>query len=132
MTNTDVKFFVDLESQVWQALVTGDSRSDARLLADDFLGVYKTGFAGKGDHVDQLSDGPTVAEFRIEDARVRVLSEGLVLLAYRAEWIRISRNQPPSRNTAFITSIWKQAGADWMNVFSQDTDAEQAQRLMDN
>lgn len=124
MTQADVNFFVQLESQVWNALVRGDSQSDSRLLADDFWGVYKSGFAGKGEHVGQLSDGPTVAEFAIEDARVRVLCEGLVLLAYRAEWVRISENQRRSKNTTFITSIWKQTESGWINVFSQDTDAQ--------
>lgn len=123
MSNADVEFFVQLESLVWEALVSGNPQSDASLLADDFLGVYRSGFAGKDEHVDQLSDGPTVAEFRIEDARVRVLSEGLVLLAYRAEWVRIRKDQPQSREKAYITSIWKQAGSKWINVFSQDTDA---------
>ena len=123
MSNTDVSFFVALESRVWKALVSGDSESDSSLLADDFLGVYKSGFAGKGEHVGQLSEGPTVAEFTIDDATARVLSEGLVLLAYRAEWVRIGKGQQPSKNAAYITSIWKQSGTSWINIFSQDTDA---------
>lgn len=123
MSNTDVNFFVELESLVWKALVTGDSQSDASLLAHDFLGVYKSGIAGKDEHVGQLSDGPTVAEFTIDDARIRVLSEGLVLLSYRAEWVRIRKSQQPSKSIAYITSIWKRAGTNWINIFSQDTDA---------
>ena len=123
MSHTDVKFFVDLESAVWKALLAGDMQSDGRLLADDFLGVYKSGFAGKSEHVDQLSDGPTVSEFKIEDARICVLSEGLVLLAYRAEWVRISEKHQLSKHCTYITSIWKQVGKNWINVFSQDTDA---------
>lgn len=92
ISHTDVRFFVELESPERKALVADDWQSNARLLAHDFLGVYKSGFAGKSEHVGQLSDGPTVSEFTIEDARVRVLSEGLVLLVYRAEWIRIPEN----------------------------------------
>lgn len=123
MPDADLNFFVQLESQVWNALVTGDAQSDARFLADDFLGVYKSGFAGKSEHVGQLSEGPTVAEFSIQDATVRVLCEGLVLLAYRADWIRVSGNQRSSPRSTYITSLWKQAGTSWINIFSQDTDA---------
>ena len=65
----DLDAFIDLESRVWDALRRGDVEEDMRLLAEDFLGVYSIGFAGRSDHAGQLANGPTVAEFELHDAR---------------------------------------------------------------
>ena len=104
---------------MWQALVDGDAQADARLLSDDFLGVYPTGFADRSDHAGQLLDGPTVTAFSINDARLLIVSENAVMLSYRADWQR-----PPvsgKSDTAFISSLWCRRDGEWLNVFSQDT-----------
>ncbi len=54
---------IELETGVWLALQRGDAEADRKLLSEDFLGVYPTGFADRADHVGQLADGPTVTEF---------------------------------------------------------------------
>jgi len=59
---------IRLETAVWQALADGDAAADGRLLSDDFLGVYPTGFADRKSHMEQLIDGPTVASFALHDA----------------------------------------------------------------
>jgi Domain of unknown function (DUF4440) len=75
-----VENFIRLETEVWRALASGDAAADERLLADEFLGVYPTGFADRSDHVSQLADGPTVDEFTLSDERLVVLSDSAVLL----------------------------------------------------
>ena len=113
--------FLALESAVWSALAAGDAAADARLLADDFLGVYSTGFAGKDEHVDQLRSGPTVASYELSEARIQTLAEGMVLLAYRADWVRRAKGNEQASETMYVTSIWQRQGAVWRNIFSQDT-----------
>jgi len=108
------------ETSVWQALVTGDAKADSGALAEGFLGVYPDGFAGKSDHCGQLSNGPTVAQFTLSEARVMALGPDHVLLAYRAAYTRIGRQQS---ETMFVSSIWGRSAAGWVNVFSQDTPA---------
>ena len=76
------------EHQVWAALVAGDAAADGALLADDFLGLYPDGYAGRADHAAQLASGPSVAEYRLSEPRARWLAEGLGLLCYRAEYRR--------------------------------------------
>ena len=83
-----IEDFIRLETQVWQALADGDADADGRMLSDDFLGVYPTGFADRTAHVEQLVDGPTVASFALHDARMLTVSESAVLLSYRAEFER--------------------------------------------
>jgi hypothetical protein len=116
-----IEDFIRLETDVWRALVSGDAVADARLLSDDFLGVYPTGFADRSDHVGQLDAGPTVDEFTLSDERLLVVSDAAVLLAYRAEYRRAPRTAKAEVETMFVSSLWCRRGDRWVNVFSQDT-----------
>jgi hypothetical protein len=117
-----VEDFIQLETEVWRALVRGDAAADERLLADEFLGVYPTGFADRSDHVRQLADGPTVDEFTLSDERLVVLSDSAVLLAYRADYRRAPRSARPIEPEAmYVSSVWCRRDGRWVNVFSQDT-----------
>lgn len=121
MDMNDPSFFLDLETKVWEALLSGDMQADASLLADDFLGVYSSGMAGKEEHAAQLAYGPTVAEYSLSDAKVMRLAEDTALLSYLAHWTRIANGK---QEAMYITSIWKKAGESWLNIFSQDTKAD--------
>jgi hypothetical protein len=113
------------ETEVWEALRRGDGEADARLLADDFLGVYSVGFAGKALHVAQLANGPTVDEYRILDARLITLSDDHVLLCYRAEW-RVPGAASDAFDSMYVSSLWSRRDGAWLNVFSQDCMASDA------
>ena len=121
MGMNESRFFLGLESKVWEALVSGDMKADEELLADDFLGVYSTGMAGKEEHAAQLVGGPTVADYFLSDAKTLVLAEDTVLLSYLAYWTRVANGK---QEVMYITSIWKRTGQIWLNIFSQDTKAE--------
>ncbi len=108
------------EIRVWDALVSGDAAADGTALADDFLGVYPDGFAGKDCHTGQLADGATVARFALSEARVMPLGPRHVLLAYHARYVRIGRDEPEGM---YVSSIWRRDDGGWVNVFSQDTPA---------
>lgn len=123
MTPPALSTILDLERSVWEALVRGDASADARLLHEGFLGVYSTGFAGRDEHVGQLDGGPTVADFEIRDARLKVLAPDLVLLAYLAVFRRRSAPVDGPRERMYISSLWQHHPEGWLNVFSQDTDA---------
>lgn len=120
MHDRGTEFFVDLESRVWDALARGDAAADRELLSSDFVGVYPTGFADRADHVGEVSDGPSVASYAIEDARLIEVSADAVMLCYRAEYQRPGREQG---ETMFISSLWVQRDGRWWNTFSQDTPA---------
>ncbi|NQV16272.1 nuclear transport factor 2 family protein [bacterium] len=116
--------FVALETEVWEALVSGDVEADGRLLADEFLGVYSSGFAGRAEHAEQLQAGPVVKCYEFSEARIQVLSEGIVLLSYKAEFIRHKKDGAGAKEAIFVTSIWQSSSGSWQNVFSQDTKAD--------
>jgi hypothetical protein len=123
MHDRRTKFFVDLESAVWDALVTGDADADRALLSEDFVGVFPTGFANRADHADELADGPSIATYTITDARLIDASEDAALLCYRAEYRRPSQS---AAEVMFISSLWVQREGRWWNTFSQDTPAAPA------
>ena len=120
MNEHDIEQFLRLETEVWEALAKGDGEADARLLSDDFLGVYTVGFADRAAHIAQLADGPTVSEYSLSEGRLMVLADDMVLLAYRAEFRRPGEEAPES---VLISSIWQEREGRWVNIFSQDTPA---------
>ena len=117
----DLAALLDLETAVWQALVDGDAGSDGRLLADDFVGLYPTGFAGRGDHIAQLVAGPTVRTFELSQARMLAVSETAMLLLYLAVYERTGEGT--REESMYVSSLWCQRDGAWLNVFSQDTPA---------
>ena len=115
----DIAHFLALETQVWQALVLGDARADAALLTRDFLGVYPSGFAGRADHIGQLSAGPVMQDYELDQARLMVIGADHALLSYRATYARVGGET----ETMFISSLWQRCDGGWRNSFSQDTPA---------
>ena len=105
------------ESAVWQALVDGDTAADQAALADDFLGVYPDGFCDKAGHVAQLAQGPTIARFAIETARLVEAGGDHYLLAYRARFARPGGQD----EVMYVSSLWRHSEGQWRNIFSQDT-----------
>ncbi len=114
---------LSLEKQVWTALVEGNAQADRALLSPDFLGVYPTGFANRDDHVGQFADAPTMAQYELSDTRLRVLSADLVLLSYRADYLRPEAQE---WEAMLISSLWERRHDVWINSFSQDTPLERS------
>ena len=118
----DLRGFLELESRVWQALAEGDAAADTALLTADFLGVYPSGYSDRAGHAGQLDQGPTTARYQICEARLRMLSDDLAMLSYRAEFTRAATGATPE--AMYVTSIWQREGGHWRGIFSQDTPAE--------
>ncbi len=117
----NIEQFLELETQVWAALVAGNAKADAALLTDHFLGVYSDGFAGRAEHASQLHNGPTVAQYEIFDAKLQILAEDVVLLAYYAQYTPIKNGKVAAPEAMFVSFIWQRFDGIWKNVFSQDT-----------
>jgi len=122
--NMGVDDFLQLERRVWDALVEGDAETDIELLAEDFLGVYPTGFASRSDHVEQLAAGPSVSAYALSEPRKIDVSDRAVMLSYRADIQRASGVGDRHPEVLYISSLWCQQGGRWINVFSQDTPAK--------
>ena len=115
----DLDGFLALETQVWEALSTGDASADAALLTPDFLGVYPSGFAGQADHAGQLDGGPVMQAYELDQARLMVIGPYHVMLSYRATYTRVGGGT----EVMFISSLWQRIAGHWLNSFSQDTPA---------
>jgi Domain of unknown function (DUF4440) len=123
MDKPPIDFFVDLETQVWEALVRGDADADRALLTSDFVGVYATGFADRSVHAAQLVEGPTVDSYSISDTRLIRVSATAVVLCYRADYRPVRTGRPGGEETMFVSSLWTAPDGQWLNGFSQDTPA---------
>jgi hypothetical protein len=128
VTPLNVDDFVRLEREVWEALLHGDPAADARMLSDDFLGVYPSGFADRQAHVAQLTDGPTIAAYEITEPHVMQVSNDAVLLSYRAVYRRpatrpLADEGVCAQEVMYVSSLWNCRDGRWINVFSQDTPA---------
>jgi hypothetical protein len=121
--DTSIELILKLETEVWEALRTGDSRRDGHMLSEDFLGVYPTGFANKAEHVGQLKNGPTVLSYELTSPRIVDLGENRFILAYKAIWIRLKNGVARPREVMFVSSVWEYRADRWFNTFSQDTPA---------
>jgi len=119
----DLDYFVELESQVWRALASGDAQADERLLAPGFVGIYDTGFSGRDEHVNRLRSGPLVGSYTLADARLMSLGDGIVLLSYQANWRRYDADATCPEEVMYVSSIWQKIDGVWRNIFSQDTPA---------
>lgn len=118
MPDALLKTLLAQEHRVWAALTSGDAVADQALLSPAFIGLYPDGYAGRAEHVAQLAGGPTVARYRLEEARALPLAEGLGLLCYRAEY---ARPGGAAWERMWVSSLWRREGAGWVNLFSQDT-----------
>lgn len=126
MTNLSDELLKELlicEQAVWEALKTGDQAAEDTALTPDFLGVYPDGFAKKSVLVDALTDGPTIAQYTLSDARLQEFGHEHALLAYHAAYRRAGQAEDEAM---YVTSIWRRDGSGWVNVFSQDTPVGQA------
>lgn len=119
--STDLDGFIALETAVWDALVAGDRVSDAAALHDDFVGLYPSGYANKTEHVEQLADGATVAEYVIEEPRVILVSDDAALFCYLATYLRTGDGATTEQ--MYVSSLWQRTNGQWLNTFSQDTPA---------
>lgn len=107
---------------MWEALRAGDQMADRALLSADFLGVYPTGFIDREDHVAELDDGPTVAEYDLLETRTMVTGQDFALIAYRVRFRATAGGEPLEW---MVSSIWRrEPDGSLVNTFSQDTPVE--------
>lgn len=111
------------ESAVWEALKEKDKSGDAALLANDFVGLYKDGFGSRAEHVAQIDDKYQLSEFRLDDVRVKLISEDVAIIMYRASCRATGSWAADCAKPMYISSIWVNRAGNWINIFSQDTQA---------
>ena len=106
--------------------MAGDPEADGRLLRDDFVGVYPSGFSDKAGHCSQLDGGPTVIDYVMSEEQVIAVTADDVLLMYRADYQRpASGSNEPETEVMYVSSLWHRSDdGHWLNIFSQDTVAE--------
>ncbi|KPP87277.1 MAG: protein of unknown function containing DUF4440 domain [Rhodobacteraceae bacterium HLUCCA08] len=106
------------ETQVWEALVKGDTEAYQTALAEEFEGVYPDGVFGRETQLAVLEDGPTIDDYALASARVRPIGADHAMLIYHARYRRAGQ---VAWEAMRVTSLWRRRRGGWVNVFSQDT-----------
>lgn len=119
--NLDKNHFISLETKVWDALVNGDIETEKQLIADDFLGIYETGFSDKDEYLSQLEDGPSIEWYKISNSRIILEGATSAALTYQADFISSINRESKIKETMYVTSIWSLRNGKWVNTLSQDT-----------
>ena len=116
--STEFPGLLEHEKQVWQALMDGNAGADENLLLAKFTGVYPSGICGRAGHMAQLTNGPSIKEYRLADCHAFAVGADHAMLCYRAEYRRTGRAEDEAM---FVSSLWQRVGEGWRNLFSQDT-----------
>src|SRR5215470_6153413 len=122
MTEPDA-FFIAKEKEVWEALKSKNKAADSQLLAEDFLGLYDTGFATRSDHVKQMDDSYAIDTYTIQDSRVVRLDPKMALLLYKSTCKGSGDWETYCSRPVYVSSLWVHRDGRWLALFSQDTPA---------
>jgi hypothetical protein len=114
-------FFIEKEKAVWDAIKSKNKSADSGLLADDFVGLYDTGFAAKSDHVSQMDDKYAIERYDLQDTKVLRLSSTMALLLYKATCKGTGAWEQYCSRPDYVSSLWVEREGHWVNLFSQDT-----------
>ena len=119
----DLAFFVAIEKEDWEALKHKDKVAASRLLADDFTGLYDTGFSTKSEWIKQMDDQYTIDDYTIEDAELLRPSPTTALLLYNSRCKGTGAWADYCSHTSRISDLMVQRDGRWFDLFSQDTQA---------
>lgn len=114
-------FFIAKEKEDWEALKNKDKAAAARLLADDFVGMYDTGYSTKSEWMKQIDGRYTLDDYSIEDVKLLHPSPTMALLLYKAickgtgEWSEFC-SRPE-----YVSDLFVERNGQWLALFSQDT-----------
>ena len=116
-------FFIAKEKEVWEALKSKNKAADSQLLAEDFVGLYDTGFATRSDHVKQMDDSYAIDTYTIQDSKVVRLDPKTALLLYKSTCKGSGDWETYCSRPVYVSSLWVHRGGHWVALFSQDTPA---------
>ena len=114
---------LERERAVWEAIKRKDRQADAALLADDFVGLYDTGFGTKAEHVAQMGHQFTLSAFTLSNVRVKAIDDNSALLMYKATCTATGTWKDDCAKPMYVSLLWVRRSGRWLNVFSQDTRA---------
>ncbi len=112
---------IELELSLLKPEVRSSKQKLNRLLVDDFLEIPSTGNPyNKSQALNRIPNEGT-PEFTLQDYELRVLSENLVQLIYKAS---VKRQNDKNITYSQRNSLWKQTAGKWQMLFHQGTQCQ--------
>ena len=108
------------EKEVWELNVREDWDTYAKLLSDDLLIVYSTGYSDKTNVLKALL-GMSEQHYSMEDVRVIPVGDAAGLIVYKVtqDWKERGRKMTAQY---FVSSLWQKQDGKWLNRFWQETE----------
>lgn len=108
------------EKEVWDISIRGDLKAYSRLMTDDLLVVYSTGYESKADELKDF--GPMEeGHYSMTDVRIIPLGDAAGLVVYRVAQDWREGGKKLARDY-YVSSLWQRQEGDWVNRFWQETD----------
>jgi ketosteroid isomerase-like protein len=113
------RYIADSERQWAASVATGDTSTEERILADDFLGVDTDGkFYNKAKQIADTRDSPkTYLSNRLNEVKVRFFGDAAVAQGSET-WER--RSGTPKRGRFVWTDTWILRNGKWQIVAAED------------
>lgn len=112
------KQLLRLEEKLLNPEVRKSSDEVMALLSDDFVEFGSSGRIFEKTDVIEALKVESSTHFSLEDFRAAPLSEGVVLVTYRAT---MQHELSKVKSSSLHSSIWKKSGSAWKLVFHQGT-----------
>ena len=116
-------FFVAKEKEVWEGLKNKDKAAAARLLADDFVGMYDFGYFSKPEWIKQIDEQYSIDDYTIGQPKLLRPSPTTSLLLYKSTCKGTGEWAEYCSHTQYISDLWVQRDGKWQALFSQNTQA---------
>ena len=109
---------IELELSLLKPEIRSSKQQLNRLLADDFLEIPSTGIPYNKSQALMRIPNEETPEFTLQDYQLRILSENLVQLIYKAS---VKRQNDKKITYSQRNSLWKKTAGKWQMVFHQGT-----------
>jgi ketosteroid isomerase-like protein len=109
------------EKEILELSTRKDLEPFSKLMTDDILAVYGSGYASKKEVVEGLHEMSNI-HYSMNDVKVILVGDAAGLIVYRIneDW---KEGAKKLAREYYIASLWQKENGQWLNRFWQETDA---------
>lgn len=108
------------EKEIWERGSRNDFQGWAKLVSDDALAVYNTGYASKAEVLEAIQ-GMDAGRYSMENVRIIPVCDSAGLVVYKVTQTWKERGKTLERQY-YVSSLWEKRDGKWMSHFWQETD----------
>ena len=121
MSDTE-KAVISKEKSMYESIKKGDMDTFKANLAENFLSVYSSGFATKGQEVEAISN-LTINSYELSDVKVMQPAENVAIIVYKV-WSEGSFGEEEFSGSFYASSTWVKQDGTWKALMHTEVEAE--------